>query len=156
MSRFIRMRSRNFALEESGLISFDLVLTKVYTGVSFVNGNESPLCQFVNWLKLPTLTNDRCAFQRIKPTNVSFAFIPTYVPPCKTHICPFFSHMSQNAYFFGELSTFTQLSIFSTVMITLIIGEKKKQKTPQMVQNLYFEKYYSGLFPPTPIHGRIP
>ena len=89
MSRFIRMRSRNLALEESGLISFDLVLTKVYTGVSFVNGNESPLCQFVNWLKLPTLTNDRCAFQRIKPTNVSFAFIPTYVPPCKTHISPF-------------------------------------------------------------------
>ena len=98
MSRFIRMRSRNLALEESGLISFDLVLTKVYTGVSFVNGIENPLCQFVNYLRLPT--NDRCAFERKKPTHVSFAFIPTYVPPCKTHIFPFFSHMLQNASYF--------------------------------------------------------
>ena len=30
MSRFIRMHSRNLALEERGLISFDLVLTKAH------------------------------------------------------------------------------------------------------------------------------
>ena len=36
--------------------------------------------------------------------------------------------------------------------------EEKNKKTPQMVQNLYVEKYYSGLFKvhlPL-IHGRIP